>query len=211
MIASHSRYFTKEKKKHTRRNCHAWSYHVSACGSIWCEPSQCVKSVQAFQNQKVPLLQTFRFGKARHHFLIFKNKQKNACSLHLVKHEGEGITEIGQHPAATLHTTLFWQYPRPGALPYTKRSLQMVANHTASNGMKEPCINNNRADIYFHNDKFLCDTLRWHICKSYWSWHYHKPHQVSCTQKCTKNYKTKHFKNLGEYEIPCYFILLPKI
>jgi hypothetical protein len=39
-----------------------------------------------------------------------------------------------------------------------KRSLQMVANHSARNGMKEPCINNNnRVEIYFHNDKFLCD------------------------------------------------------
>jgi hypothetical protein len=35
----------------------------------------------------------------------------------------------------------------------------MVAKHSASNGMKETCINNNRAEIYFHNDKFLCNIL----------------------------------------------------
>jgi hypothetical protein len=40
-----------------------------------------------------------------------------------------------------------------------KRSLQMVANRSASNGMKEPCINKNRAEIYFHNDTFLVDIL----------------------------------------------------
>jgi hypothetical protein len=28
-----------------------------------------------------------------------------------------------------------------------KSSLQMVANHSASNGMEEPCINYNRAEI----------------------------------------------------------------
>jgi hypothetical protein len=77
-----------------------------------------------------------------------------------------------------------------------KRSLQMVANHSASNGMKEPCINNNRVEIYFHNNKFLCDILMWHICKSYWSWHYHKPHQVFHTQKCTKNLQNQAFQEL---------------
>ncbi len=46
-----------------------------------------------------------------------------------------------------------------------KRSLQMVANHSASNGMKQPWINNNRVEIYFHNDKFLCDILMWHLQK----------------------------------------------
>jgi len=48
-----------------------------------------------------------------------------------------------------------------------KRSLQMVVNHSASNDMKVPCINNIRAEIYFHNAKFLCEFLMWHICKSY--------------------------------------------
>jgi hypothetical protein len=38
-----------------------------------------------------------------------------------------------------------------------KRSLQMIANHSASNGMEEPCINNNRVEIYFHNATFRCD------------------------------------------------------
>ncbi len=62
--------------------------------------------------------------------------------------------------------------------------------------------------IYFHNDKFLCNILMWHICKSYWSSHYHKPHQVFHTQKIYKNLqKTKHFNNFGKYEIPCNFIL----
>jgi hypothetical protein len=79
-----------------------------------------------------------------------------------------------------------------------KRSLQMVANHRASNDVKELCINNNRVEIYFHNATFHCQIWMWHICKSYWSWHYHKPHQVFHTQKCAKKYKTKQFKNFWE-------------
>ncbi len=40
----------KRKEKHTRHNPHAWSYHVSACRTIWCEPSQCVYKIRREEN-----------------------------------------------------------------------------------------------------------------------------------------------------------------